>query len=426
MRHFNILIFPGGSEIGLEIQKALSGCKEITLFSAGMDLPNHASYVFRKHFIVPSIREKNWLEELNKIIRENAIDYIFPAYDDVIVALAQHSELIRARLILPPKRTCEITRSKSSTYKHFKGIVPVPTIYYPPFDSLQFPVFFKPDKGQASENAFIVQNKKELDFAISKDKTALILEYLPGKEVTIDCFSDRESGVLFCGGRLRVRTKAGISMSSKPIIDPNFMEIALAIYNHLEIYGAWFFQLKKDKYENYKLLEIAPRIAGTMALHRVMGINFALLSIYEHERIPISILTNPGHIEIERALINRYCHRYEYSVVYIDLDDTIILNGQVNIDTIRFVYQCINRGIKVKLITKHSGNLLDTLKRFRLEGIFDEVIHLNNDQKKADYIIDKGAILIDDSFSERFNVHYEKGIRTFDSSMIEALIDERK
>jgi hypothetical protein len=151
-----------------------------------------------------------------------------------------------------------------------------------------------------------------------------------------------------------------------------------------------------------------------------------LLSIYEHERIPISILTNPGHIEIERALINRYCHRYEYSVVYIDLDDTIILNGQVNIDTIRFVYQCINRGIKVKLITKHSGNLLDTLKRFRLEGIFDEVIHLNNDQKKADYIIDKGAILIDDSFSERFNVHYEKGIRTFDSSMIEALIDERK
>ena len=42
---------------------------------------------------------------------------------------------------------------------------------------------------------------------------------------------------------------------------------------------------------------IALVMAGAMATHRVMGINFPLLSIFEHERIPIKILTNFGIVE---------------------------------------------------------------------------------------------------------------------------------
>ena len=41
------------------------------------------------------------------------------------------------------------------------------------------------------------------------------MEYLPGRELTVDCFSDRERGVLFARARPRERTRAGISMATR-------------------------------------------------------------------------------------------------------------------------------------------------------------------------------------------------------------------
>ncbi|MBC1258927.1 ATP-grasp domain-containing protein, partial [Trichormus variabilis] len=80
------------------------------------------------------------------------------------------------------------------------------------------------------------------------------------------------------------------------------------ITQKLNFYGVWFFQLKQDKCGEYKLLEIAPRVAGAMAFHRVQGINFPLLSIYEQERVPIEIINNKFDLTMDRALINRYTH----------------------------------------------------------------------------------------------------------------------
>jgi hypothetical protein len=426
MKHYNLLVFPGGTEIGLEIHRALRFCKEITLFSAGMDIPNHAPFVFKRHYVLPSIHEPMWIEELNHVCDRHRIDFIYPAYDDVIVALAKNSDQILTRVVSSPLQTCLITRSKSSTYHLFQGILPVPTVYEEPHSVCEFPVFVKPDKGQGSEKTYLVSNRQELEVALSKDETAIVLEYLPGDEFTVDCFSDREKGLLFCGGRRRVRTKSGISMASTPFKDDRFAEFARAISANLRIYGAWFFQLKKDRNNNYKLLEIAPRIAGTMALHRVMGINFPLLSIYEQDRVPITIITNRNsEVEIERAVTNRYRHSISYDTVYIDLDDTLILNGKVNTEIVRFIFQCINQNISVKLLTKHEKDVAETLGRFRLSGLFDDVVHLKREEQKSLYIEKPTSILIDDSFSERKDVHEKCGIPTFDSSMIELLFDER-
>ena len=64
----NILIFPGGSEIGLEILKSLSPIKGINLFSASSNVSNHAPFVFKKHNVIADIYSKNCIKELNKII----------------------------------------------------------------------------------------------------------------------------------------------------------------------------------------------------------------------------------------------------------------------------------------------------------------------------------------------------------------------
>lgn len=425
-KKYNILVFPGGTEIGLEIYKALHLCKEIRLFSVGADASNHAPYAYARHFTIPKIDHADWIEEINQVIVDNSIDYIFPAYDDIIVALVKNSERIKAKVISSPIETCSIARSKSETYRHLAGFFPVPKIYDKINDVVHYPVFVKPDRGQGAQDTHIVRTKKQLQNLLKEKQEMIVTEYLPGEEYTVDCFSDRDAGLLFCRGRERVRTKCGISMSSRVSAQQDvFLDYAKRIAGRLTFHGAWFFQVKKDQEGVCKLLEVAPRIAGTMALHRVQGINFPLLSLYEQERIPLSILTNDAFVEIDRALVNRYRHDIRYCTVYVDLDDTLILNDGVNLMVIRFIYQCINKGIRVVLLTKHAADVGQTLKRYRLEGIFDDIVHIDKAHDKGDFIQEREAILIDDSFSERRSVAEKRGIYTFDCSMLEVLLDDR-
>ncbi len=424
---FNVLAFPGGTEIGLEIQKALCQRRDIRLYSAGLDVPNHAPYVFARHFLVPSIYGSDWLDVLNEIVVANDIHYIFPAYDDILVALAeaQADGRLKARVVTSPLRTVQITRSKSQTYRLLAGTIPVPVMYPGAAAVDEFPVFLKPDRGQGAQGTQVVREREELARLLAKNSSDLALEYLPGPEYTVDCFSDREAGLLFCGPRLRVRMKSGLAITSRTAGGAVFREYAEAISSRLAFHGAWFFQVKQDREGGFKLMEIAPRIAGTMGLNRVRGVNFPLLSLYEQERIPVQIMFNDLEVELDRTYIGHYRHSIEYHTVYVDLDDTLILNGEVNVPVVRFLYQCVNHGHPLVLLTKHARDLDETLRRYRLAGLFDEVVHLAREADKSDYIRDPRGILVDDSFQERRRVSERCHILTFDCSMLEILIDER-
>lgn len=421
MRVRKVLVFPAGTEIGLEIYRALQHCKEVQLFGAGQAVSNHAPFVYEHYYQLPSIHEANWLTELVELCLTLRIDYIFPAYDDVLVALAERSADIPAAVLTAPENACRITRSKSLTYKALGSVIRVPDIYHPSM-AVKFPLFVKPDRGQGSQGSQIVNNLSELTSAFASIKDPILCEYLPGDEYTIDCFSDRDQGVLFCGARKRLRMRNGIAVHTASVHLEGAEVLAANIHAALGMRGAWFFQLKRAADSQLALLEVAPRIAGSMSTHRVQGVNFPLLTIFEHERAPLQLMTLPGHVELDRALHNRYRINCHYEALYIDLDDTLLLRGRVNLDALHLVFSCINRQIPVVLITRHDGDLDATLRTHRLKGLFDEVIHLDRSQRKSDFIRHKNAIFLDDSFSERKEVYQSLAIPTFDCSMLEALI----
>lgn len=424
MKKKNVLVFPAGTEIGLEIHAALRDCKDIQLFGAGQNVSNHAPFVYSEYHHLPSIHEDGWLAALTELCKTLSIDYIFPAYDDVIVALSQHRQEIPACIIAPSVEACEITRSKALTYQKLAPFLRVPHTYDDISQVQKYPVFVKPNRGQGSFGIHKVNTQEELRQACAALPDPIISEYLPGEEYTVDCFSDRQRGVLFSHARSRQRVRNGISVHSVSVALDEAWALAEKIHAALQLHGAWFFQLKRAANSELALLEVAPRIAGAMATHRVTGVNFPLLSIYEAERLPLSIFTNPHPIELDRALCNRYKHTIRFSTLYVDLDDTLILNGQVNTRIISLIFQCQNQGKKVKLITRHSQDLSATLRQYRLEGLFDAVIHLTNKEPKSSHIHEKDAIFIDDSFAERREVFLACGIPTFDCSMVELLTQQ--
>lgn len=424
MRMRNVLVFPAGTEIGLEIFRGLNCCKEVRLFGAGQDISNHAKFTYPQYHILPSIHEEGWLDALRGLCAKLKIDYIFPAYDDVIVALGQERKRLTPTIISSPSSTCQITRSKSATYTRLSTVIRVPALYGLPSEVSEFPVLVKPDRGQGSFGITKVTDMESLENAIKTVPEPIICEYLPGEEYTVDCFSDREKGLLFAGVRSRRRVRNGISVNTITEEVPEIKQMAQKISGILNLRGAWFFQVKRAKHGEFALLEVAPRIAGAMAAHRVLGVNFPLLSIFEAERLPISVSVNAGTVELDRALRNRYRHSIRYSTLYVDLDDTLIINDRVNIKIIALIFQCINKGKKVVLLTRHQYDLNKTLEKYRLSGLFDEVVHLDKGEKKSLHIKQSDAIFLDDSFSERMDVSVCCNIPTFDCSMVEMLTEQ--
>ncbi|CAN7558890.1 ATP-grasp domain-containing protein [Phenylobacterium sp. LjRoot225] len=423
----NVLIFPGGTEPGLEIARALKGCKEVRLFAASSGPGNHAPFVFARHAATPDVFTEGWLEALNALCAAWSIDLVYPAHDYVAEALVRERERISVPVIAAPAEVFAITASKRATLSLFADVIPTPAIL-DPATVASFPVFIKPDHGYGGQGAVRVDSAVQLGGALEQTSDPLTLEYLPGREYTIDCFSDREQGVLFAGGRTRERIRMGTAMrsaSAGPERDALFLKHARAIQARLPMRGAWFFQMREDAAGTPKLLEIGTRVAGTMAFNRVRGVNFPLLSILEDERAPLALLLNDPPEAIDRALTNRFAHRIGYRRVYVDLDDTLLLHDKINVEVAAFLFRALNEGCELVLLTKCLTDPHQVLAARRLSGLFDRIVHLAEADSKADHIDPDGSIFIDDSFSQRREVAERHGIPTFDPSMLEMLMNDR-
>ncbi len=424
-KKYRVLVFPCGSEIGLEIYRSLQYSAHFEVVGAS-SVDDHGKFVYPNYIgNVPFIDSEDFVPKLNQIISDSRIDFIYPTMDKVIRELKRQEEQLSCEVIASPLETTEICLSKTRTYQKLGSLIKVPK-RYPGLDSIdRFPVFIKPDVGYGSRNVFLARNVQEVQafFNNKSNDDYLILEYLEGKEYTVDCFTDGKGRLRFVGPRERVRIRNGISVNTRPVREnrSEFVKMAEVINNELTFNGSWFFQVKRDAQGTLTLLEVAARLGGSSALYRGKGINFALLSLYVHLGMDVELIENEYEIELDRALENRYQIDYAYDTVYVDFDDCLIIDGKINTQMVKFLYDAINREKKIILLTKHIHDIEDSLARYRLKPLFDEIIQINHGTSKADYINPNRSIFIDDSFSERLDVRNKLGIPVFSPDMIEVL-----
>lgn len=421
------MIFPAGTEIALEIRNALKYSKFVNLIG-GTSMDDHSDYVYKtliKGF--PFIDEEGFLDYLNDVVREYQIDSIYPAHDSVGVFLSKHRDEIPTQIIITEDNTVSICRSKKMTYEFLKKESYIPEVYDSADEVTQYPVFAKPDVGQGSNGISMVENEREFSSLQQKGRM-VFCEYLPGDECTVDCLTDAEGRLIVVKSRERKRIRNGISVRATISSDDSFIrEIAESLNEKLVFKGAWFFQLKKDKNNKYKLLEVSPRIPGTMGLTRNLGINFPMITLFIFWGYKVGVIDNGYDISVDRALISAYQIGIDYKHVYLDYDDTLIVKGKVNELLMYFLYQCRNNNKKIHLLTKHIGDIHEELKKFGIsEELFEDIIVLSDDKQKPDYINKELSIFIDDSFAERKRVRDICNIPVFDIDMVESLIDYKR
>ena len=427
----NILVFPCGSEIALEVYRAVNHSTHFNLIGAN-SIDDHGQFVFENYIGgLPFITDPDFLEKFRQVVRDNNLDAVYPAMDAVIELLKSNEDLLGCKVVSSPIETTQICLSKSRTYKVLENVVKVPKTFTA--DELviagePFPVFAKPDIGYGSRGAKKISSVEDLKAHLALYPSCILSEFLPGKEYTVDCFSSHNGDLLFAAARERCRIMNGISVNTKPVKEnaEEFVEFAKRINSAIKFNGAWFYQVKRDANGNLTLLEVASRFGGSSSLFRAQGINFALMSLFDAFDIPVSVLRNGYDVIMDRALDNKYKLDLKYSEVFVDFDDCIYLEKKfVNDALMAFLYRCVNNGIKVTLLSRHDdeklGKLDELLDKLRIRQVFDRIIHLNPSQKKIDSIDNTDSIFIDDSFAERKAVADKFNIPVFSLDMIEAL-----
>jgi hypothetical protein len=423
MKKYNVAVFPCGTEIANEIINSLTNHKYFKLIFASSEGSSFCNYRNQDINILPYVSDNSFLDELNSFINNKNIDFIIPAHDDVAYQLAYYENNINAKIIGQTKQVNDIVRFKDVTYSHFKNLLPLAALFDKEPSENDYPIFTKPKRGQGSQNSLQLNNKIEFDnfFSTNTIDDFVIMECLTNEEFTIDCFSDK-GNVLYFGARTREKTTRGISVQSTFISDKNlnkeFEKYANLISENLNMNGVWFYQMKFDKNNNLKLLEVGSRVSGTMMLNRARGVNFIELALYQKLDYNVEVIVNDIEISLARALVPKYKHNINYENLYIDFDDTLFLEEKyINTDLMKLIFQAKNEEKKVYLITKNKKfNLAKTLHKFGITNIFDEIIHIHENDKKIDYL-KLHSVLIDDSFSERKEAlsagHYVFGLDGF-------------
>lgn len=422
-KKIRVLVFPCGAENALEIYQALRYSIHVEIYGAS-SVDDHGRFRFENYIgNLPKISQPSFDEKFTSLIHDNQIDLVFSTHDTVCEYLAPRAQHMGFYLVNGDVETTRITRSKKRTYDLFAGQDWLPRIYSDLDAVTHWPVIAKPDAGQGGQQVKLFHDAAELLAGIHTIQEPVLVEYLPGEEITIDCFTDRNRKLVFCGPRSRERIRAGIAMRSVFYGDDgSIADIAAEINAKISFRGPWFFQLKRARDRVWKLLEVSSRIAGTMSAQRARGVNLPLLTIQDFLERDVSVLPEYRVTLVDRSICTRAELDYEFDTVYVDLDDTLVIDGFATPLVISYLYQMIKAGKRLVLITRHAADVQQTLLDARIAvNLFNEIIHITDGVSKAG-LIGPRSIFIDNYFVERLSVATECAVPVLDVDMLEFLI----
>ena len=419
-----VLILNCGSLAGTDINIALRDNDEFEVWGASTNR-NHGVYVYKNYLNdIPNMKEPDFIKVLNEKIKEYNFKFIIATHEDLTLFLQQNKEKINACIVCSNYDTALLCRYKSKTYNKLKDYNYVPKTYKKS-EVTKYPVFVKKDTDQGARHAYKVSNKEELEI-FAKDEDMLICEYLPGEEVTVDCFTNKDRKLLFCNPRAADRILAGIDVHARRIaLTDEIKYIADSINKEIEFRGFWFFQIKKDKDGKFKLLEISTRLPGAFSLSRCLDVNLPYLALKDFDGQDVEIAFNDIQIEADKQFFGKYSLSIDYNEVYIDFKSSFENLENINSFFMMFLYQCVNKKIKLNLLTHNKENTFKYLNKNKIDiNLFDSILETKKEEIKN--ILTENSILIsnDDKLKNEIR-KYNSKIYCFSTSIVECLIDWR-
>ena len=292
-----------------------NGERKIRIFGTEVKPNVPAASLTEKSFQVPKATSKKYLDSLCSVIEKTRPDVIFPLSDEEILVISKNANRIQkqyeTKCLVSSPHSIEMALDKfrSANFMRRHGI-PCPEYYrirsvdefLDAHESLQSKgriTCVKPRYGRGSRGFWIISDKRDVARSavfnrcnqkitksafcevlenMSKQNEFLAMEYLPGDEYSIDILG-RHGWPIQLVQRMREETQNGISWVGRITDNSKVNSIARRISILSKIDGPFGIQLRCNSRNDPNLIEVNPRIHGTVTLSAAAGVNIPYMSI---------------------------------------------------------------------------------------------------------------------------------------------------
>lgn len=298
------------------LKQAKSFC--IDVVTTDVEDKDTAGFVITgKKYVVPKVKDSKYIDALLEICKKEKITTIIPQYTDELLLMSENigrfSSLGIKVLVTEDTQKLNIANSKDELYNFFRNrdFVPKYTLVSA-IDSIRsavqelgyphVPVCIKPVNGEGGKGFRIITEEKIDIFNtppgspkvnleaylnqlqdLGKIPELLVTEYLPGTEYSVDCVC--KNGITYyCIPRQRIETSMGVSSISLIEKNEELIEYSKEIISALNLSYNINIQFKYSEDGKPKLIEINPRVSGSLVANYGAGINMleeALRLAYE-------------------------------------------------------------------------------------------------------------------------------------------------
>lgn len=323
-RTVHILMTGAGAPGAAGIIFCLQSDPSFQLTVADADENAVGRYLVEDFVQIPKADDSNFAETLLKICIEKHVQIILPLVTKELFPLSQHKKQFEEkgiRVLVSSEKAIHISNNKSACYCFLREKeIDVPEFFVvntidqfiDAAKKLGYPqkqFCFKPSISNGSRGVRIVsENVNETDLLFNfkpynlhikyphaleilssqKFPELLVSEYLPGDEYSVDCLANRGTAELIVP-RLRKKMINGVSVQGEFINDETIINYCKQIIEATGVHGNIGIQIKYSESNQPLLLEINPRVQGTIAAGMGAGVNLPLLAVKQELELPIEL-----------------------------------------------------------------------------------------------------------------------------------------
>ena len=327
MKDITILITAAGSPSGPAVASCFRNLEERKVRIIGTDMksdPTIEQYI-DKCYYAPAVGDPSYIDCLLEICKKEHVDVLLPGISDELLLLCKRKsefEAIGTKVSVSNEYSIDVCTNKRKFYDFLKesGIKTpkyrrVTTIneFDTAIKELGYPdksVCIKAVVSSGSRGVRIIDaSRSRADILFGEKPNSLFttyedlrsilteidsfpemmaMEYIPGREYSIDLVADKGKILYICGRNSDV-VNASIPMEGTLCKDDEAYSLCEEIVALLNLDGNADFDFKYDAEGHAVLMEINPRQAATMAVFRAGGLNLLYMRVKQllNEELPI-------------------------------------------------------------------------------------------------------------------------------------------
>jgi len=237
-----------------------------------------------QRLIVPRGDDPDFAETVIELCRRLEITVLVPTVDSELLPLAAVRQRLAGEgttLLAAPDSTLAVCLDKAELAAVCSDSCDVPsTTVLGGGTAVPLPSIVKPRTGSGSRGIRLVQDEGDLA-GLPRDESQLVQEYLPGEELSVDVFVRADGTVVAAVPRRRDRVDSGVAVAGRTVHDQPCIEQAVAVSRAIGLRGVANVQLRRREDGTPALLEVNPRLPGSLVLSAAAGANLAALALAE-------------------------------------------------------------------------------------------------------------------------------------------------